>query len=286
MKLVANIALITAAQAVQLDKSSGVNPVSRVVELLEGLRTQAEKDGKMEEKLVMKFMCWGKNIITTKTASNEAAEKRIKELETYISDIEAGRIEFTSERVDLEKELEEVNTAIEEAKALRKKENEDFLAAEDEMKKTSAALEEAAIVLKEATKGHEEGVLVQVQSEGFAAREAKAAQLSRVTEIGQRVLTKGDAVFLQRLLSGEVPKPDWKKLNRKANFKMSYKARSFKIQDVLKKMHGTFTANLEEATQNEAKAKASYDQLSKAKGAQLSAAQDALTKGEVENGAH
>merc|ERR1719199_2136989 len=284
MKLVANIALITAAQAVQLDKSSGVNPVSRVVELLEGLRTQAEKDGKMEEKLVMKFMCWGKNIISTKTASNEAAEKRIKELETYISDIEAGRIEFTSERVDLEKELEEENTAIEEAKALRKKENEDFMAAEDEMKKTSAALEEAAIVLKEATKGHEEGVLVQVQSEGFAAREVKAAQLARVTELGERVLTKGDAVFLQRLLSGDVPKPDWKKLNRKANFKMAYKARSFKIQDVLAKMKQTVDISLKEAQDKEAAAVAAYEKLMKAKTGEKEAAEDALLKMEGENG--
>ena len=87
------------------------------------------------------------------------------------------------------------------------------------------------------------------------------------------------------MLTADVPNVNWKKLNRKATFKMAYKGRSFKIQDVLKKMHGTFTANLEEATQNEAKAKASYDQLSKAKGEQLSAAQDALTKGEVENGA-
>jgi len=287
MKVVASIALIGAAHGAQLDatKASGVNPVSRVVELLDGLRTQAEKDGKMEEKLVMKFMCWGKNIITTKTASNEAAEKRIKELETYISDIEAGRIEFTSERVDLEKELEEVNTAIEEAKALRKKENEDFLAAEDEMKKTSAALEEAAIVLKEATKGHEEGVLVQVQSEGFAAREAKAAQLTRVTDLGMRVLTKGDAVFLQRLLSGDVPKPDWKKLNRKANFKMAYKARSFKIQDVLAKMKQTVDISLKEATDKEAAAVASFDKLMKAKTGEKEAAEDALLKMEGENGA-
>merc|ERR1719157_227295 len=111
MKLNSSITLIGAAHAAQLDasRSSGVNPVTRIVELLDGLRTQAEKDGDREEKLVMKFVCWGKNIIKTKTASNESAEKRIKELETYISDIEAGRIEFSSERVDLEKELEEVN---------------------------------------------------------------------------------------------------------------------------------------------------------------------------------
>merc|ERR1711862_934651 len=101
---------------------------------------------KKEKKLFLKFKCWAEHTVNTKTSSNEIAEKRVSSLTEYIADIEAGRIEFTSERVDLEKELEEVNSSIEEATALRKKENEEFLAAEDEMKKTSAALDEAILV--------------------------------------------------------------------------------------------------------------------------------------------
>jgi len=229
--------------------------------------------------------------MSTKTASNKAAQSRIETLEAYIADIDAGRVEFTTERVDLEKDLEEVNSAIEEATALRKKENEDFLAAEDEMKKTAAALDEAIVVLKEATAGHEEGVLVQVKrsglatSEGFAQREEKAAQLARVSELGGRVLTKGDAVFLSRLLSGDVPKPDWKKLNRKATFKMAYKARSFKIQDVLAKLKQTVDISLSEAQKKEADTLATFEKLMEAKKAEKAAAEDALLKMEGENGA-
>jgi restriction endonuclease len=59
---------------------------------------------------------------------------------------------------------------------------------------------------------------------------------------------------------------DWKKLNRKATFKMAYKARSFKIQDVLKKMLQTFTINLNEAKSNEASAQAEYEKLMMLKG--------------------
>jgi len=56
-----------------------------------------------------------------------------------------------------------------------------------------------------------------------------------------------------------VPTWDWKKLNRKATFKMKYKARSFKIHDTLKKLQQTFTVNLREAREKEDKAQEQGD---------------------------
>merc|ERR1719160_2179817 len=53
------------------------------------------------------FVCWGKSIVNQKTASNEAANSRIDELEAYIADLAAGRVELTSERTDLEKDIAE-----------------------------------------------------------------------------------------------------------------------------------------------------------------------------------
>merc|ERR1719327_2589629 len=79
-----------------------LNPITRVVELLQGLAKKVEADGKMEEDLFEKYVCWYKTVVKSKTASNAAAKDRIESLEAYIDDIEAGRIEFTSERVDLE----------------------------------------------------------------------------------------------------------------------------------------------------------------------------------------
>jgi len=109
--------------------------------------------------------------------------------------------------------------------------------------------------------------------------------LKHAAELGDRFLDKADSFFLKRLLSGDVPKVDWKKLNRKATFKMAYKARSFKIQDVLKKLHQTFTINLKDARTKEKDSKSQYDKLTKAKQGQLDAAREALTKMESENGA-
>jgi len=261
-------------------------PVGRVVELLKGIEATAEEEGKTEEKLYNKYVCWATTVIDTKTASNEVARKRIEELETYIADIDAGRIEFTTERVDLEKELGEINAAIESATALRKKENEEFLSAEEELKKAVAAVDKAVVVLKEATAGHEQGSLLQAKSGlTFTQRKEESAELAHAAELGERVLSKGDALFLRRLLSGDVPTADWKKLNRKATFKGSYKARSGKIQEVLAKLQATISTNLADAQAKETETQANFEKLMESKNGEKSSCEEALNNMEAENGA-
>jgi len=264
-----------------------MTPVTRVVQLLQGLAKTAEAEGKTEETLFEKFVCWGKTVISSKTASNADAEKRIQELETYIADIEAGRIEFTSERVDLEKDLKELNSGIEEATDMRAKEHEEFLEAEDEMVKAVAALDQAIVVLKEATAGHDKGVLFaqrQLSQTGYSQRVQESEALDRAVVLAQRVLSNGDELFLRRLLTGDVPKADWKKLNRKATFKMGYKARSFKIQEVLLKMNQTFSINLADARSKESEALETFDKLMRSKKEEKAASEEALAKLESENG--
>merc|ERR1719271_2188411 len=127
--------------------------------------------------------------------------------------------------------------------ALRNKENKDFLDAEDEMKKAVKALKSAMDTLNTATKDHKEGVLLSVRSSlkgaaangGMAALLEHQASLKQAVKLGELFLSTADSTFLRRMLLGEVSNVDWKKLNRKATFKMAYKARSFKIQEVLAK---------------------------------------------------
>lgn len=262
-----------------------MNPVTRIVQLLEGLRTETEEDHKKEEKLFDRYRCWAKTTVSTKEASNKKAKKRMDELATFIDDIKNGRIEFTSERTDLEKELKEIMAAMKEASELDNKEAEDFNSAEEEMEKTLAALDEAISVLGEATEDHKEGVLVQVHRAAAESEAQAGEKMQRIVELAQRVLSKGDALFIQRLVSGDVPKPDWKKLNRKATFKMAYKARSFKIQDIMKKMHQTVSISLADARKNESERKTNHAKLMKAKTAERDACQEALSNADVENGA-
>lgn len=268
---------------------AGMSPVSRVVELLQGMTSRIEADGKAEEDLYENFVCWATSIIRQKRETNAAAQSRADSLGKYIDDLTSGRIELTTERVDLEKELETLNGDLEIAKQSRDKEAKDFSMAKDEMNKAIDAVTKAIEVLRTATQGHEDGVLMSLKgslSESSEVRAQERAALGQAIELGKRVLTKGDFVFLQRLLSADVPaRASWKKLNRNATFKMSYKARSFKIQDVLAKLQENLATNLQEAEDKESKAKALYTKLSAAKTKEKNAAEDALRKLTGENGA-
>merc|ERR1719313_1694830 len=266
--------VVLASPALVSAADENLNPVSRIVQLMEGLIKKVNADGKAEEDLFESYVCWYKTVVSSKKASNSEAKDRIESLTAFIDDVKSGRVEFTSERKDLEAEIEKLNTEIETATDMRKKENEDFLAAKDEMEKAIAALEKAVDVLGSATADHKEGVLTSV---GFDLRKA--------VQLGKNMLSEQDTQFLERALDGEVPTADWKKLNRKAVFKMKYKARSLKIQEILADMLQTFKDNLSDAEKKEASDKKAFDTLAEQKNSQLSSAQDALTSGEAEAGA-
>jgi len=262
-----------------------LSPISRVVELLKGLAETAEKEGKKEEDLYETYVCWAKTVIDTKTQTNGEAQTRVDELNAYIADLDSGRVELTTERVDLEKEIKDLNQEIEAMEAQRNQEKDDYDAAKLEMGATIEALGEAIDVMASATGG---GSLMQTKTglgDGFSQRVKAANMLQKATELGERFLSKGDSLFLTRVLGGEVPKADWKKLNRKADFKMAYKHRSGHIQDVLKKMKSTFESNLVDAESKEEKAIEDYTELKDAKTEQLNTAEDALNKQDGENGA-
>jgi len=269
------------------------NPVGRVASLLKDLAAKIDTELETDTNLYEDYVCWAKTVISSKKASNDAAQTRVDSLSTYLADLDAGRIELTSERSDLEKEVGQLNSDLETAKALRNKENSDYKAATAEMTQAINALESAVKVLDEATKDSKSAMVSlrssishkARESEGFSARMEEASELELALTVGGKYLKQGDALFLRRLLSGEVPQADWKKLNRKAEFKMKYKARSVKIQDTLAKLLQTFKDNKADAEKKEKDAKSEYDTLKKAKDAQLKSSTDSLLKQAGENGA-
>merc|ERR1719159_2168579 len=92
--LLLSLALLAASPA----PASAINPITRVVELMEGLVKKIESDGKAEEDLFEKYVCWYKTVVSTKKATNSQAADRIESLTAYIDDVKSGRVEFTSER--------------------------------------------------------------------------------------------------------------------------------------------------------------------------------------------
>lgn len=175
-----------------------LSPVTRVVKLLQGLAEQMEKEGKMEEDLYESFVCWGKSVISQKEDSNTAANSRIDSLKTYVADLDAGKIDLTSEGSDLAKEIAELTADLDAAEAQRKKENKDFEGAKDEMNKAIGALTSAIKVLNDATKDNKKGAMLSYHAElngGMAVLEAESANLNNAVDLGERYLSKADSFF-------------------------------------------------------------------------------------------
>jgi len=276
MKLFAAVAL---AAPVRLAAERG-NPISRIVELLSGLKEKVEEDLKKETDVYETYECWYKGVTSSKGASNEAAQSRIDSLTSYIEDIEAGRIEFTTERVDLEKQVKELQGELAQAQTLRDQESADFQAADEEMQAAISALDDAIEILSEGT---EEDQAEFLQAKPGTKMLGLKWNLRKALEVG-KFLSASDAKFMENVLDVET-KPDWKKLNRKATFKMKYHARSKKIQDTLKSMRSTFKQNLKEAEDKEVDSIGKFEQLKAAKEQMLEAAETALTDMTKEGGA-
>lgn len=243
------------------------NPVSRVVRMMEGLSFKLEHEVKAEEGLYEDFMCWGKSVLSEKQASNAAADSEIASLREWLTELDAGKVELTDERETLDKEIEDLQNKMDNAYGLREQGHKDFIKAEEDMLKAIQALNSAVGVLKTATgKSSLVSVRTQVQSSvqnggGMSMLMEDGAQLDRAVKLGERFLSKVDAAFLRRLLTGQVPKVSYKKINRKAFFKMSYRARSSNIVSTLEELIATFRGSLEDARQKDADDQSEYEDL-------------------------
>lgn len=273
------LALGGLVSASNIDSTSGGNPIGRIVGLLNGLKDKLETDLTAESDLFETYKCWYKTTTTTKTASNDAATSRIDSMKTYIKDIDAGRIEFTTERQDLEKQVASLKRELEQAKAMRDQENKDFLAAETEMKQGVAALKGAIKTIEDGTKGS----LAQTRS--YIDMLSTRHSLQKSMAFARGFLGADDQKLLEQYITDDTPKPDWKKLNKKADHKMKYQKSSGKILGTLKKLEATFQGNLDDARKQEKEASASYFKLSKSKNSVLDTATKAMKDMTLEGGA-
>jgi len=270
MKLFACLALLSHVQVF----AAASDPIRRVVDLLTGLRGKCEADLQTETDLYEAYDCWYKSIAGSKGASNDAAQTRIGTLESYIADIDANRIEFTTERHDLTKQVKDLTGDLEKAKALRDQEMADYNAAITEMDTAIQALGDAIQALKS-------GAFLQSNVGTLNLKWS----LRKALEVGQAVLDRSDVQFMESVLDDETPNPDWKKLNRKATFKTKYSARSSKIVSTLESMKETFSKNRKAAETKESQAAQQYGTLDSGKKAMLTSVKKALVDLTEETGA-
>merc|ERR1719238_188792 len=143
--------LCTGAVAEGEGANLAINPVRRVVSMLQMMQKKITAEGEAEKELYDKFMCWCKTGGSALAKSIADAEAKIPEVLQQIEEAEAQLATLKEEVAQHKKDREAAKAAMAEATAVRKKEAAAFAKESAEakanieaMKKAIAALEKGA----------------------------------------------------------------------------------------------------------------------------------------------
>jgi hypothetical protein len=123
--------------------AAGDNPVTRVVELISGLKMKIQQDGKAEQALYDKYACWCEKTTDTKKALIADCKATIDEKSKSILKIKGALGSFSADTAFLKKNIVENKESTTAATEMRSKENADY-------QKTKSALEVGMKNLKKA----------------------------------------------------------------------------------------------------------------------------------------
>lgn len=242
------------------------NPVSKVVSLLEDMKTKLEAEASEDEAIYDKLACWCATNDKDKTGAIAAAQQHIEGLQHMIEGSSATSGRLNAEISQLEKEIQKNEEDLNTAAAQREKQLAAFSGEESDLLESINALGLALDVLSK----HHGGALVQVPSHiiGVAATVAHELQVhaSRLNGLSHSQ-RQAVALFIQ---SPE----DY--FNAKPTFKQAYAPQSGEIYGILKQMKETFEKDLADTRQQESTSQESYAGLKAAKAAEIAAGKEQL----------
>eukprot|EP00429_Kryptoperidinium_foliaceum_P047836 CAMPEP_0176106740 /NCGR_PEP_ID=MMETSP0120_2-20121206/53565_1 /TAXON_ID=160619 /ORGANISM="Kryptoperidinium foliaceum, Strain CCMP 1326" /LENGTH=721 /DNA_ID=CAMNT_0017440863 /DNA_START=43 /DNA_END=2208 /DNA_ORIENTATION=- len=222
------------------------NPIRKVVTMLQNMQAKVTEEGKREQELFDRFMCYCKT-------SGGDLDKSIAAAEAKIEEIEAATKEGRERKAQLEAELKEHEASRDEAKetmskatALREKQAAAFAKESADLKTNVAAITKAVAALE---KG----------ASGAAFLQTPAAQQVRTWAMERATLPDESRQELLSFLSGAAG--------------ASYAPQSGEITGILKQMSDEMTADLEAAIAAEEEAIKVYEELMAAKKKEVSTLQ-------------
>jgi len=155
-----NVLLLTCASPVlgtQVREGAGmrlsVNPIRRVVTLLQTMQKKIDSEGERELKLHDKYMCYCKTGGENLQAGISEAGAKIPQLMSSLEEATAEKSQLESDLTSHKNDKSATNTAIDEAKQVRKKEAADFKTLSEEAKTNIAALAKAIVALEKGLAG-------------------------------------------------------------------------------------------------------------------------------------
>jgi len=222
------------------EQQHALNPIRKVVTLLQTMQKKVEEDGVSEAALYKKFMCYCKTGGGDLSGSIGAAEDKIP---AVTSDIEEAEAKLTGAKSDL------------------KQAQTDRTAAKDAMSEATAMREKEATTFANFKAEHDTDI----------AAIAKATAAISAGVAGSFLQTPA-AQVLQRVVSkAELPESDQQAVTAFLSQSTNYAPQSGEIIGILKQMGDTMAATLSDATSSEEGSIATYKGLMKAKTKEVAA---------------
>jgi len=238
--LVAQSAVVSATKT-QEGVRLNVNPIRRVVTMLQMMQKKVEDAGKREQKLFDEFMCYCKGGVGTLVTSIKDAEAKISQLESGIEETDASVKQLVADTKKAKADRTEAKSTVGKANAIRAKEAKAFAKSSAEFKTNIAAMGKAVSALKKGMGG----AFLQTRS---------ASELKRLSITMD--LSEADRDALAAFLSN--------------GRDLSYDPSSGEITGILQQMHETMQKDLAEAEGSEATAVKDFGALVAAKEKQIS----------------
>jgi len=243
MVRVATFGLLLAGYADAAEMEHRVNPIRKVVTMLQMMQNKVTAEGKKAEEIYDKFMCYCDNADTLLAGAITTAENKIPQLEAAVGkDVEMKK-QLDTDVKNHKADREAAKGAIAEATALREKEATEFAKISGDLKTNIAALAKAIPAIE---KGMGSGFL-----------QTTSASVVRQLSINMD-MSNVDRQMLASFLSS----------------KTGYAPASGEIVGILKTMEDEMNQNLEDTTAAEESAMAAFEELKAAKTKEI----DALTK--------
>jgi hypothetical protein len=285
MRVVTALLLVASVSAEQKG-----NPVERVVQLIEGLKSKIIADGTAEQQVYDKYACWCEKTTARKAAAIENAKQLIDELSRSILEIKGRLGSYVAEIAKLDKDVAETKQAIEEAEEQRKKENADYLKKKSALELGLANLEKAIKVLAEATVDATPNLQkpdanrdAQAETKLLTIMAGVRSAMRNYNHFGEgsRTVNDGDVSAVKSFMS----RPTASLIRTGANPAAgTYTSQSGQIQGILAQMKDDFEHELASSAEEEDAAASSHAELMETKREDLALLEKTLTKTTLNQG--
>jgi len=218
---------------------SAVNPIRRVVTMLQMMEKKVEAEGKAEKELFDKFMCWCSTGADDLEASIDGGETKLPQLDAKIKEMEALIAQLKAEIAKAKDDRAAALNAIASLKVERKKGHAAFKKSQEDLLTNIAAMKKAIAALEKGMAG--------------AFLQTTAASLLRQLAVSMNNIRDSDRDALSAFLSGG------------AGDDAGYAPQSGEIVGILKQMLDTMMAQLKDISGDEKDGQTNFELMVKAK---------------------